>query len=1011
MIFRITLLFIFIAKFFIHAQNFSPTISNLTIDDGISSNVIFSIVQDDIGYLWIGTNAGLDRYDGIKFKHYHNNPFDSTSLSSNLVQHIMQDSRGRLWISTRAGLNLYNRDKDNFTNFVVDESDSDGIPNDDIWHTYETSDEILWLCTRRNGLLRFDTDQNKFNSYRHDGMDLSSIPNDRVTDIIEDNNGKIWVISVLHEKCILNKLQEDRQSFKRINIGELQSSPNVVTKDKNGFLWLGTFDSQLIKFDPASEKYQFFTFSMEKQTVRSITIDRQENIWLGTSDGGAYRFDPDGARFENYPEKFNSESGLSFKTVWDIYEDDKGIVWLGTFGGGVDKIIPEQELFNQDYIYDEKWSMLREVTSFLKLKDGTLLIGTFGNGLFIKRDKSLEQIKPQTINSIELSDNRINKIIIDKESNIWISTVISIIVLDSTLNTVRVIEEGPYATDLSSGTVNDLLPDNQGNVWAATHNGINILRNDTENVTKIFHNKNETNTILRNHVYALFLDSRNIIWIGTAAGLSSLSDDRKSYSHYIADPNGDNSIRNNFITDITEDQNANIWISTFGGGISKIDRDNEKILTFDESIGLADNRTSSIVLGNDSSIWVGTKSGLSKLDLNSNYITNFYDVQGLASNEFSGNAAYKSDDGKIYFGNINGFNSFFPEQLLKGDNGSNLILTNFRLFNRDYSFDHCIEDISKIELTYEQNFITFEFALLDYTFPKKNRYKYKLEGLDPEWIDSGNKNHADYTNIPPGNYNFRVKAANSGNNWSAKELDISLIIFPPYYQSWWFISLMTLLFFLVLFGIYKYRINEIKKLHVLRDNIHKNLHDELGSTLTSINYFARALKNNKTKHAKYLENIITSSDDARERIKDMMWVVNPKNDSVKDLFSRVRRFASDIFEANNIEYEIVMPTVDYDFKVSMQSRQNFWLIIKELIANIIKHSKAGKVKLMIQMNDHDVCIWIEDDGIGFDVQKVKNGEGLKNISSRIKEMNGVMKLDSAEREGTHYNLRFNLNKK
>ncbi len=1005
----ITLLQIFFIQSIFIAQGFQPVFSNINIDDGLSGNVVFCVTQDEIGYIWIGTSSGLDRYDGVKFKHYHNNPFDSTSLSANLVQDIMHDSKGRMWVSTRNGLNLYSRSGDNFQRFVVNEKDSAAIQNDDIWRSYEDRFGFIWLCTRRNGLIRLDTDEREFIQYKHDENDTTSISADRVTDIIEDNEGNLYVIAVSYKEFGLNKYNRESDLFLRVRNSELETSMNVVAKDEAGKFWLGSFEIGLVEYNTGNGKHKLYPLPGGNHTIRSLILAREKKVWLGTSDGGVYKFDPLNKNFQFFLYDVNNANGISFQTIWDIYEDNRGTIWLGTFGGGVNIINPKQEIFNLDFIENiEIRNNLKDVTSFLKLKNGDLLIGTFGNGLFIKRKDLTENILPESNHSIKLLDNRINQIIQDKTGNIWIATVVAITVIDSNYNTIRIIEEGQTDRTLSSGAINDLLVDNKNNIWVATHNGLNILSNYTEKVKWLFHNKNDINSILRNHIYDLFLDSENLLWIATAGGVSSLSADRKEYTHYIASLSIENTISSNFITNITEDENKDIWISTLGGGVNRIERVTGKITSFDESNGLADNRASSIICGNDSTLWIGTKGGLSRLNTKNQNIANFYDVQGLSSNEFSGNAAYKSDDGRIFLGSIKGFNSFHPEQIASTANEGRLILTNFKLFNKDYKFEHCVEDIEKIELNYEQNFFTFEFSLLDYTYPVKNRYKYKLEGVDIDWIDAGNRNHADYTSIDPGEYIFRVIAANSENIWTKNELHVALVIYPPYYQTWWFIILVIITILFILFGIYKYRIHQINKLQMLRDNIHKNLHDELGSTLTSINYFARALKNDLGKPAKFLDNIITGSDDARERIKDMMWVVNPNNDSVIDLFSRIQRFASDIFEGNNINYSIEIPNLTSDYKISMQSRQNFWLIIKEITANIIKHSKAKNVHLKIELDEFLVKINIDDDGIGFKKESMKKGEGVKNIKKRVEEMNGTIQLTAEPGVGTGYFLMLNL---
>lgn len=1002
------LLIIFLAPLlFCFSQTEMHYVENYGLDEGLSSSTIFSIVQDSTGFIWIGTSAGLDRFDGVNFNSYTNIPHDSTSLSANLVQHVLVDVKNRLWISTREGLNLYNREKDNFKNYLHNPDDPSSIQNDDIWHAYEDSKGFIWLCTRRNGLIKFNPENENFTLFAHDESDSTSISSIRVTDVIEDNTGVIWALGVEYDTFSLNKLNNETQSFTRYYFPEISSAPNVITKDSEGSFWIGSFKTGIVKFDPISMKYDNFPFPGANHSVRSILIDSKNDVWSGTSDGGIYKFSPETKKYQQFYFKENSNRNISFPTVWDVFEDQSKMIWIGTFGGGIDVLKPDQELFNLDWIPEsEKREKMREVTSFLETENGELWIGTYGNGLFIKRENKVENITRESGGKIQLLDNRINDILQDSSGNIWIATITSITIIDKNRETIRIIEEKQNDESLSSGAINDLMLDAEGCVWIATHIGINIIDPSKKEIKKIYHDPKNPNSPLSNHPYHLFEDSQNQIWIATGAGVSVLSADRTEYKHYRVTENKSKSLSSNFVVHVEEDRNNNIWLATSGGGVNKINQ-NGTIEAINQSHGLVDDRISSILFSEDSTLWVSTKKGLSKIDLKANSINNFYETHGLAGNEFVANSAYINSSGKIFLGGNKGFNSFLSATIKESENNANLVLTGFKLFNKPYKLGKQFENVNLIELEYNQNFFSFEFVLLDFTSHKMNKYYYKLEGINENWIDNGNKNSVDYTSVDPGKYLFKVKAKNSENVWAKKELEIELIISPPFYQTWWFVSLSVLAFAGILYSFYLYRINELKKVQNIRNKIHKNLHDEIGSTLTSINMFARSMEAKISKN-KYTERIIKSSADARDKIKDIMWIVDPNNDNINFLITKMIRTASDLFEAQGIEYNIYNRFKSKNLEVKMEVRQNIWLIFREITTNIIKHSRSENVKIEIDGDSGNLTIFIEDDGIGFDEEKIVKGNGLLNIKNRISELNGTGELISKPGAGVKYRIKIQI---
>jgi signal transduction histidine kinase len=376
-------------------------------------------------------------------------------------------------------------------------------------------------------------------------------------------------------------------------------------------------------------------------------------------------------------------------------------------------------------------------------------------------------------------------------------------------------------------------------------------------------------------------------------------------------------------------------------------------------------------------------------------------------------ATFKDADGKIYFGSTDaGIIYFKPEELKDNDYIPPVYITDFKLFNKpvyandvDSILKSPIELTKEITLSYNQNVISFEFAALNYIHPEKNQYAYKLESFDKDWIyTDASKRFVNYTNLDPGEYTFKVKGSNNDGVWNPMETTIKLIITPPFWQTWWFRALIVLAATMIVYALYRYRLQQVLKVQNIRNKIAGDLHDDIGSTLNSISIYSEVAKNDDNRRTHSLTMIGESSRKVIDAMSDIVWTINPDNDSFEKIILRMRSLSYNLLRAKKIEFTFRADDNLNDLKLSLEERRNFYLIFKEALNNLIKYSQAKKVSILLEKNSRNISLLIRDDGVGFDPEKKYNGNGLTNIRRRAKEINAKLIMESGQGIGTSIQL-------
>jgi serine phosphatase RsbU (regulator of sigma subunit)/ligand-binding sensor domain-containing protein len=806
----------------------------ITIQEGLSQSSVRSIIQDKKGFMWFGTVDGLNKYDGYSLKIFRPDPTNTNSISSPFLRDVIEDGRGFIWVATNGnGLNRYNPRTGRFKRFNHDPADDASLSHDYVWALYESSRGDIWVGTDGGGLNRYDPQSEGFIHYRTNVQDPDSLGDDRILAICEDKQGFIWCGT---RGGGLSKLDPQTGRFRRFRWQS--DNPNCLSHDhvwclmldKEGYLWIGTHGGGLNRMDTKNETFFHYRHqpgqsnSLCHDQVNTLYQDTTGLIWIGTNGGGLNKFDPRIGVFSRYRHDPNRPHSISDDHIFSICEDRSGVLWFGTSVGGVNKLVRNRDrfhLFQRDA--KEKNSLSDNlVWSIMEDSQGILWVGTQVGGLN-RFDRKKGQIKtflhdPQNTNS--LSGNWI-RVIYQAPSQpdiLWIGTDnggLNRLDLKSGQFARYQVEAGNSAS-ISSNRIYSILEDASGNLWIGTRTGgLNRLDRKTGRFTHFRHDPQNPQSLSDDFVYKIYQDRGGDLWIGTfSGGLNRFVPDREEFIRYQYDPRHAGSLSSNSVLSIYEDEAEVLWIGTGGGGLNMFNRRDEEF----EYFGLAEGFPNQVVYGilgdyreEENYIWVSTNSGVSRFEPRTHEVKNYSQKDGLQSNEFNGGAYFQNTKtGEMFFGGINGFNAFFPEKIKDNTYVPPILITSFRKLNKEFYFDRPVSEVKEIRLSHRDVTFSFEFAALDFTSPEKNRYVYKMEGLDKEFIiTDANNRQAHYSTVAPGEYTFRVLGSNNDGVWNEKGIAIKIFISPPYWQTWWFRILAALIIALTSWLIYKIRVKSL----------------------------------------------------------------------------------------------------------------------------------------------------------------------------------------------------------
>ncbi len=824
-----------------YSQDRQIQFEHLSIEDGLSQSSVFSVVQDYRGFLWISTLNGVDRYDGYNFVSYKNRKKDSTSLSGNIVKCILQSRDSTLWIATMSnGLNKYLRNTDNFKSYQTIDNDNQSISNNVIVAMLEDSKGYLWLGTKF-GLNKFNPKTGKAKRYFHDSKNKNSISNDLLAGIAQDKAGMIWIASENGLDC-LNPDNDTFTHYTNSPQSPIQLISNIVLSvyiDSKDRIWIGT-DSGLQLYDRQTNTSKIFGVaagSKNRLCNRNVICtfeDSEGLIWIGTSDG-LNIYNPQTDFMSSFQHDPNDSKSLGNNNIAGISEDNSGIVWVGTWERGLNKYDRRASKFN---LYKYQLNAVNKlpdytVRALYKDNNGNIWAGYIGGGLVCFNPQN--NVFYHYLSNPEgngLLDNTISNIYADRENNLWICTWnkgIHKVVFDSkdNLKIKRFINYSQNNVGLLSDKVQRIFQDSKGRFWIASNLGLDLFNADNKNVTHwISSGQDEANI-----QGAIEQDKDGYLWVGSWGGLYKINPDKTPDDKilYANNPKDSTSLSDSRIISLCIARDGTVWAGTFAGGLNRIKANSNGTIScshYDEDNGLANNVVYAIFEDQNGNIWASTNKGISNLNPHNGKIINYDESDGLQSNEFFWGAGAMGKDGEILFGGIKGINTFYPEAVKQNTYIPHIVLTGFKLFNINVTIGtnsilkKSISESEEIVLTQEDKVVSFEFSALHFNKPMKNRYAYKLEGFNDDWIyTSAKKREITYTNLDPGTYYLVVKGTNSDQVWNETGVRLKIIVLPPFWKTLWFTILWVSFIIIGTFTFYKIRINSVKKQKLMLEDL------------------------------------------------------------------------------------------------------------------------------------------------------------------------------------------------
>lgn len=806
----------------------------LSLDEGLSQNSVFCIMQDSKGFLWFGTQDGLNKYDGYDFTIYKPQPGDLQSLSHNWITTLFEDSSGKIWIGTQGGgLNRFDPLSGKFTRFPVSlgEIRADSLLSRFITSICEGKDGEIWIGSQGGGVALFKN--GKFTHYLPVPGDPNSLVSNVVTKLLIDSQGTLWVGTINDG---LKKFQPGTGTF--IHYRHDETNPRSLSnntiidlcKDSTGLLWIGTAGGGVNLMDRASGTFAHYMHrsndltGLSSNQVSDIYEDRSGILWVATNDQGINRFNKRRETFTRYLRDDNDPYSLNNNTIFCMFEDRSRVLWVGTNGGGLNRFDRENkfQLLRSD---PNNPNSLSEsfIYSICEDRNGVMWIGT-NNGGVTKWNRGtgiFKHYRYESGNPKSLNSGVVRWVYEDRSGRLWVGTQGGGLNLfnpeDESFSHYTNSPADPMS--ISSNFIRQVLEDSAGRFWIATAGGgLNRMYRETGKFTRFQFSSTDPGSISDNFIYSLYEapSEPGILWLGNfSGGLDRFDTNTGRAVNFSNDPSNPHSLSHNTVLSIYEGKKGTLWICTYGGGVNKLisGRDGTGKVQFKyytEKDGLANNSTYGMLEDPEGKLWISTNYGISCFDPGTETFVNYNAKDGLQGNEFNSNAYFKTRKGEMFFAGLNGLNWFDPSYMDNNQHIPPVALTGFKLYNKrvaigkDSPLKQDITFARELCFNYKQNAFSFEFAALDYTVPENNRYAYKMENMEEEWNTTSSAHRvAAYTNMPPGNYVFRVRGSNNDGKWNQEGTSIRIIIAPPFWQTWWFRILVLLVF--VLLGALWYR--------------------------------------------------------------------------------------------------------------------------------------------------------------------------------------------------------------
>ncbi len=1043
----------------LYAQPKEQRFKRITIDNGLSQSTVVAISQDSMGFLWFGTKDGLNLYDGHNFSYYKHDRNDSNSIGGSNIRSLITDKEGNLWAGTRNGtLNRYSREKQKFVKYALTSVPGEGRTVSSIDALIQDEEGTIWIGTVADGVYKLDPKTGNFHHYFHEPKNGNSLPSNETTSLMYNpaNGGEIWVGTLKDGIGVLNIATG---KVARLNSTSTPKLPDQrvykLYLDKRGQIWIGHYQGGCV-YTPGNDtmaNVAINPMSNQVPTFNAFAQTDERYLWIAIYRQGLVKLDLDTREFEHFHnDPFNLNS-LSHDDVRALLIDKTGNLWLGTNGGGLNKLLAINNFNVYRHIPGNPNSLSsNSVRSILEDHNGNLYIGSYTGLMYVDRANKTTKHTYASNEKTDLANLAVYCLLEDEDKNIWVGLEgggLQMLNPKTGLYKHYTDVEGD-STTLISNQILSLLIDSEERLWVGSHSGLSLLDRETDKFT---HYLKSEQLISGPYLRSIVEEKPGFLWLATDQGLAHFNIATRKPTYF---PDlGGVAVKSQpiGINNIYKENDTTYWLATQGSGLYRLSynsaasgTDKYQFECMCPTRQLSQLIIYGILSDNNHYLWFSTDEGLYRYNKRSSEFKKFTRSDGLQSNEFNSNAFYKSTlDGRMYFGGIDGLTDFYPEMLTYNEVPPPVVLTGFKIFNKPYALPYHIAIMKEVVLDHTQNYLTFEFAALDFTAPERNEYAYQLVGFDEDWVYPGAIRKVTYSNLSPGEYTFKVKASNNDGYWNEEGVSVSVIITPAIWSTWWFRLLIIAVIALILLIIFRARIAGYRERQKLLEEqlktqsqklqleklkteyavtqalidgqnqeqkrISEDLHDGLGQTLTaaSLNLMAldAAFKGNKEdKTEEYLANLQLLMNSAIQEVRNISHNLMPYLLAEEGLQAALDEMGHRAMKSSNLKINLQITGLDE--RIGESNEINLYRIAQEVISNTQKHSGANNLLIRYTVGP-DAITWLsEDDGIGFDpkyLQSSRNtGLGLKNIQVRVQLMKGKINIATKPGKGVRIEI-------
>lgn len=985
---------------------------SVTTANGLPQNSVDVIVEDSTGFIWIGTQDGLARYDGYNMLVYRNQPKEETSLSDNFITSMLVDSKNGLWVGTRNGLNYLDRTTNTFKRFLPDES----MMHQAVYQLNESSKGVKASIIGTNYF--FDLDQNQEKLEPRDYVILSDLG----YGFREQINEQLLVSS--KEDSVLIETASEKWKFELTNPWPNVHNTPAQVLCENGHLWI--MANGLWHINLQTKKVETLASSQTNSVRYLSAIELIDNdLWVATDVGlwlvNAFDFS---SSIQVYTHDASNPYSINYDYVHDVFQDKQGLIWVGTANKGLNYFDPKWQ--NLKYLYrSDQIDQLPHPLVWCAQKDkqNTLWVGTAEGLVRFKTESSRlgdwEKLPlPKQLTEIE----SVRDLLFDEaHNNLWIASgKTGLLKWDFSAKTLI-----NYSTQFGLSTeMVDLEFDHFGRLWAGAYFGMYVIDDKVKSVQRL-------DTIYASSYTLDVSKIGNRFFISHSRGIAVFDQNELNMLQFQIESDRTDPKKLPFsITSSVAFCQDKMWVGLYDIGVVGLNEKFEVDTILTESQGLVGHVIEALLVDDQDNLWISTNQGISVLETKSKKLTSIGVNQGLRSAEFALGAAYKDQDGLLYFGSVDGLLILDPNQILSNDHESSLRplrLTSLQVNYSDYRevdaafSNQSLSEIEKIELYADQRVISFEFSALDFKNAEAISYTYQLLDFDKEKVSvSSNQRFATYSNLPSGRYTFVVSARFPNGDAAAKDFELPVIVHPPYYEEGWFRALVLFALVLLVAGLVRYftyikyqrTLTELKtKERVLqeRERISRDLHDSVGSQLTymigSLDNMAYQTKNAEASGA--MDQLSNFARGTMQQLREVIWVINKEAILLEELRLKLEDHCIKMLQNSQLRHSVSLvgnPEQVIEATVAL----HIFRICQEAINNVLKHSQATQIVVELKSNaEQGVTLTITDNGVGFDVENRKAGHyGLDNINDRVAEMGGTIQWKSAAGRGTEIRIDF-----